>query len=104
MAGRKRRVRKSSALRMRREARMNLRASPEQDRLIRVAAEAAGKNLSEFVLGSACAAAENVLADRRLFTVDDAAYRRFLAALDAPAKETPRLAQLLREPSAIERR
>ncbi|OHC81470.1 MAG: hypothetical protein A3G73_09465 [Rhodospirillales bacterium RIFCSPLOWO2_12_FULL_67_15] len=93
--------RKSNA--RRKESRLNLRASAQQDALIRKAAASLGKNVTEFVLDSACANAEHVLADRRHFVLDEARWKAFLKALDRPAVERPRLKKLLTTPSVIER-
>jgi len=88
----------------RKEARFNLRVSGRQDALVRQAAAAVGKNVTEFVLDSACVMAEQVLADRRRFVVDDAAWNRFLYLLDGPAADKPRLSELLTEPGILDRR
>ncbi len=87
----------------RKETRLNLRASARQNALVRQAAAAVGKNVTEFVLDSACTAAEDVLADRRRFVLDDAAWRRFMRALDRPVRAKPRLRALLHEPNVVER-
>ncbi len=87
----------------RKETRLNLRTSAHQDALVRQAAAVAGKNLTEFVLDAACSAAEDVLADRRRFVLTDAAWKRFLRALDRPVRAKPRLRALLQEPGTVER-
>jgi uncharacterized protein (DUF1778 family) len=87
----------------RKVARLNLRASARQDALIRQAAAVAGKNVTEFVLESACSNAEHVLADRRRFVLDDAAWARFMQALDRPVTAKPRLKALFDRPSVLER-
>jgi uncharacterized protein (DUF1778 family) len=79
-----------------RDARLNLRTSTQQDALIRRAAEARGKTVSEFILDSATYAAEQVLADRRWFQLDDDAWRAFEALLDRPAVFKPRLSESLK--------
>lgn len=80
-----------------RETRLNLRTSAKQDTLIRMAAEATNKTVTAFVLDSASAAAEQVLADRRWFMLDDEAWDAFQDALERPAVVKPRLAELLSE-------
>ncbi len=77
------------------DARMNVRLAPSQASLIRRAAEADNKSVSEFVIGSAASAAEHVLADRRRFAIDAAAWRSFSELLERPAVYKPRLAELL---------
>ena len=87
----------------RKETRLNLRASARQDALIRRAAASVGKNVTEFVLDSACASAEQVLADRRHFNLSGDSWKRFMEALDRPAADRPRLKKLLTRPSVVER-
>jgi uncharacterized protein (DUF1778 family) len=75
---------------------INLRVSRSQKALIDRAAEAQGRNRSDFMLDAACREAESVLLDRRYFYLDDEQFRRFMAMLDTPPKSNPRLARLLR--------
>ena len=75
---------------------INLRVSRSQKALIDRAAEAQGRNRSDFMLEAACRKAESVLLDRRYFYLDDEQFRRFMAMLDAPPRSNPRLARLLR--------
>jgi uncharacterized protein (DUF1778 family) len=82
-----------------RDSRLNIRATNRQDALIRRAAEAVDKSVTEFVLESASVAAEQVLADRRFFVADEDAWQSFEAALDRPAVLKPRLRDLLDSPS-----
>ena len=77
------------------DARINVRLAPSQAALIRRAAEAQDKSLTDFVISSAADAAELVLADRRWFRLDDAAWEAFEALLDRPAIFKPRLADLM---------
>lgn len=85
-----------------RDSRLNIRTSAKQDNLIRHAAQAVDKSVSEFVLDSATATAEHVLADRRYFAVSDDAWQAFEAALERPAVFKPRLHALLNEDSPFE--
>jgi uncharacterized protein (DUF1778 family) len=78
-----------------RDVAINLRANRRQRALIDRAAEAVGKNRSDFMLEAACREADAVLLDRRLFLLDDKSYRRFIAALDKPPADNPRLRRLL---------
>ena len=75
---------------------INLRATQSQKALIDRAAEAQGRSRSDFILEAACREAESVLLDQRYLYLDDAAFRRFTAVLDAPPKSNPRLARLLK--------
>ncbi len=79
----------------RKQARLALRVTPEQDALIRDAAEASGQSLTDFVTGAAVTRAEDILIDRRVFRLNDAAWTEFSAILDRPARRVPELAELL---------
>ncbi|MGD9161636.1 MAG: DUF1778 domain-containing protein, partial [Desulfobacteraceae bacterium] len=57
--------------RVSRTARLGFRITAQQEALIRKAAEISGKNVTQFVLSSACEAAENTLIDQRIFFTDD---------------------------------
>ena len=87
----------------RRDAKLDLRLTASAKRTLQMAAATAHRSVSEFVLESALARAEEELADRRVFRLDAAQWKAFLAALDAPSRPSSRLARLLREPSVIER-
>jgi uncharacterized protein (DUF1778 family) len=84
-----------------RETRLNLRATARQDALIRQAAQATSKTVTEFVLDSASIAAEQVLADRRWFMLDESSWTAFQDLLERPAVVKPRLAKLLSEESDL---
>lgn len=78
-----------------RDVSINLRANQRQRALIDRAAEAIGKNRSDFMLEAACREADAVLLDRRYFLLDEKTYRRFIVALDKPPADNPRLRRLL---------
>ena len=86
-----------------RTAKLDLRLTPEAKQKLQTAAESAGRSVSEFVLESALVCAEQTLADRTQFGLDGERWKKFLEALDAPPREIPRLARLLKEPSVFER-
>jgi uncharacterized protein (DUF1778 family) len=75
---------------------INLRASRSQKALIDRAANALGRNRSDFMLEAACREAESVLLDRRYFNLTEDEFGRFTAMLDKPPASNPRLARLLR--------
>src|SRR3954464_6491024 len=77
-----------------RSEKLDLRLTPEAKRTLNIAASAAGRSVSEFVLESALARAEETLADRRQFGLDADQWAVFMAALDAPPRELPRLRRL----------
>lgn len=85
-----------------RSEKLDLRLSASDKQTLQTAALAARRSVSEFVLESALARAEETLPDRRTFGLDDSAWAEFQAALEAPARATPRMARLLREPSLLE--
>lgn len=80
-----------------RDQNINLRASQKQKTLIDRAAEALGKNRSDFMLEASCREAESVLLDRRYFSLDSETFKEFAAALDSPPAPNPRLRRLLAE-------
>jgi len=82
---------------------INLRADKAKRALIDRAAEAIGKNRSEFMLEAACREATTILLDRTFFHLDDKTYKRFIAALDKSPAENPRLRRLLKSNSPWER-
>ncbi|MBW4562165.1 MAG: DUF1778 domain-containing protein [Mojavia pulchra JT2-VF2] len=74
---------------------INIRVHQTQRDLIDHAAEILGKNRSDFMLEAACREAEAVLLERRLFILDDAKFKQFMDALDAPPMENQNLRKLL---------
>lgn len=81
----------------RKQARIAVRLTPGQDSLIRDAAAASGQSLTDFVTSAAVARAEDALAARRVFRLDDDAWAEFTAILDRPAQRIPELSALLNE-------
>jgi uncharacterized protein (DUF1778 family) len=79
----------------RRGVTINLRADERRRSLIDRAAQAVGKNRSEFMLDAACREATSVLLDQRFFLLDKKAFKRFTDALDRAPSENPRLRRLL---------
>lgn len=77
-----------------RSSRLGLRATPEQEAILRRAAEVAQKSLTDFILDSACRAAEQTLLDQRLFLVSNGQYQDLLDLLDRPGRENPGLRNL----------
>jgi uncharacterized protein (DUF1778 family) len=59
--------------------------------------------VSEFVLESALARAEETLPDRQRFGLSAEQWAAFQAALSAPRRPAPRLTKLLKTPSVFER-
>jgi uncharacterized protein (DUF1778 family) len=67
--------------------RLHLRVDAEQKALLEAASQAIGASVSTFVLKAATEAAADVLADRRVFLLNDDAWRVFDEALDRPAEQ-----------------
>ena len=86
-----------TANRAARDVNINLRASRKQRSLIDRAAEALGRNRSDFMLEASCREAESVLLDRRYFALDAETFKEFSAMLDSPPATNPRLRRLLAE-------
>jgi len=85
-----------------RTQKLDLRLTVSAKQLLQSAAQASRRSVSEFVLESALARAEETLPDRRRFGLDAERWEAFQAALDAPLPASPRFARLLNEPSVFE--
>ncbi|MFY9260810.1 MAG: DUF1778 domain-containing protein [Gallionella sp.] len=77
-----------------RVARLGVRATLEQEAILRRAAAVAHQSLTDFILASACLAAEQTLLDQRLFVVAGSEYQNLLALLDRPAQDNAGLRDL----------
>ncbi len=86
-----------------RSEKLDLRVTPEDKRVLQQAAAASRRSVSEFVLESALARAEETLPDRTRFVLNEEQWQAFNAILDAPPRDLPRLRRLLTEPSVLER-
>ena len=86
-----------------RNEKLDLRLTASAKRTLQVAAQAAHRSVSEFVLESALARAAETLPDRQRFGLDAEQWAAFQAALAAPPRPAKRLARLLRTPSVFER-
>lgn len=77
-----------------RSARLGLRATPEQEAVLRRAADVAHKSLTDFILDSACSAAEQTLLDQRLFVVSGSQCQTLMELLERPAQANDGLKDL----------
>jgi uncharacterized protein (DUF1778 family) len=77
-----------------RSARLGLRATPEQEAVLRRAADVARKSLTDFILDSACQAAEETLLDQRLFMASGSQYQALLDMLERPEQANESLRDL----------
>ena len=82
--------------------RIPLRATPEQRTKLVEASKAEGTSVTDFVLRHATRAAEDVLADRRVFVLPEERWTAFMDLLDAPPREIPELRKLFESPTVFE--
>jgi uncharacterized protein (DUF1778 family) len=81
------------------DQRINLRTSARQEQVIRRAAAATDRTLSDFILASAVQQAERVLADRRWFIATEEQWSEFVRLLEQPLPSTARFEALAARPS-----
>jgi uncharacterized protein (DUF1778 family) len=82
--------------------RLHLRVDAEQKALLEAASQATGVSMSTFVLTAATEAAADVLADRRVFVLDQDAWQVFDDALARPAGDVAGLRELLATPTVLD--
>jgi uncharacterized protein (DUF1778 family) len=85
-----------------RSEKLDLRLTPLAKQKLKSAAAVANRSVSEFVLESALARADETLADRQRFGLDLEQWMAFLTALDAPPRHHARMERLLNEPSIFD--
>lgn len=90
-----------STLNLSKTERIDVRASNSVKQLLQEAARACHKNVSEFLLDAGVMAANQALADRRHFVLNDDQWQAFQQALDAPTQPMPRLKKLLSDPGVL---
>lgn len=93
----------ASASSVTRSARLGLRATPEQEKVLRRAADVSRKSLTDFILDTACLAAEQTLLDQRLFIVSGTQYQTILDLLDQPEQDNPGVKDLFSRKSPWEK-
>jgi uncharacterized protein (DUF1778 family) len=82
--------------------RIDVRASAPIKKLLQEAARSSHKSVSEFLLDAGVTAANQALADRRNFELDENQWAEFLQALERPVQAKPRLAELLSKPGVLD--
>jgi len=87
----------------RRDDLIQIRASATTKAILNRAAALKGQKLSEFMLESARARAEDTILDQRLFVLDTEAHEKFLAMLDSATKPSKALRTMMRRKPAWER-
>ena len=93
---------KRTANRSRRDTTINLRVPAQTRDLFDAAAEAVGKTRTQFVVDSARTQAMDVLLDKRIFKLNEIAFKEFCSVLDSPAQPTQKLKELLASKSPWE--
>jgi len=78
---------------------ISIRASARELDLIDRAARARGKTRTSYMMDASFKEAREDLYDQPVLSVDEQTYQAFLAALDAPVAENPRLRELLATPA-----
>jgi uncharacterized protein (DUF1778 family) len=87
-----------------RRHRLEVRVTPEQDALIRQAADLEETTVTAFVLETATARAKRVVKQHQDLVLSNEAFDRFIAELDKPAEPVPQLVELFkRNPKLPER-
>jgi uncharacterized protein (DUF1778 family) len=78
------------------DTRIDLRVENSQKDFLVYAASLKKIKLSAFVLNSAIKEAEDMVASKTHFTLPEAQWKAFSAALDRPARENPKLKKLFK--------
>lgn len=82
-----------------RTEKLDLRLTPAAKRALQQAAAIKNQSVTDFVMESALTQAELILPDQTRFVIDAESWEKLQEMLDAPPRDLPRLAKLLREPS-----
>ena len=86
-----------------RNARIEIRTTSHAKKLLEEAASISHKGLTEFLLDQGLQKAERVLADQRVFLLEDEQWNAFQEALDRPPQSKKKLKKLLNEDSVFEK-
>jgi uncharacterized protein (DUF1778 family) len=87
----------------RRTEKLDVRVSRSAKAKLIAAASASHRSMSDFVMESALARADETLAERRVFGLNAEAWVAFQSALNAPVQPLPRLRALLNKPGFFDR-
>ncbi len=80
-----------------RRHRLEVRVTPEQDALIRQAAELEHTTVTAFVLNTVTSRAKRVVKQNHDLVLSNQAFDRFIAELDKSAKPVPELVDLFKD-------
>ena len=86
-----------------RSASIKLRVTPDQKERLDQASRMENTTLTGFVLGDALARADRLLADQARFVLTEPQFSEYLAVLERPVRDTPKLCRLLTESSIFDR-
>jgi uncharacterized protein (DUF1778 family) len=79
-----------------------MRVTPEEDELLRAAADLAHVSKTAFILSAAAERAEAVVRTAYQFSLQADTFERFLAELDEPAEVMPKMAELFARMKALQ--
>lgn len=79
-----------------RRHRLEVRVTPDQDALIRQAADLEDTTVTAFVLDTVTGRAKRVVRQHQDLVLSNEAFDRFIAELDKPAKPVPELVRLFK--------
>lgn len=88
-----------SALRTPKSQRIEVRATPRQENLLREAAASTDQTVTEFILGTAVVEAERVLAERRWFTATGDQLAEFERMCNEPLPSLTKFERLFTRPT-----
>jgi uncharacterized protein (DUF1778 family) len=80
-----------------RRHRLEVRVTPEQDALIRQAADLEDTTVTAFVLDTVTSKARRVVKQHQDLLLSNDAFDRFIAELDRPARSVPELVELFKK-------
>lgn len=80
-----------------RRHRLEVRVTPEQDALIRQAADLEDRTVTAFVLDTVTSKAKRVVKQHQDLVLSNDAFDRFIAQLDKPANPVPELVDLFKK-------
>jgi uncharacterized protein (DUF1778 family) len=83
------------------DRRINVRATGRQEALLRRAARAVDRTLTDFVVDAAVAEAERVLADHTAIFATEKEFEDFQRLIDAPVPNAHQIRAFLTRPSAL---
>lgn len=90
---------RTTSTRPNKSQRIEVRATGRQETILRQAASATDRTLTDFILDTAVDHAERILAERRWFVASPEQYDEFLRVLDEPLESTEKFEKLWSRPT-----